>query len=68
MFAEACRRWGLPPAAVVSVGDRHDLDVVAARAAGLHAVHLDRDGAGPLDEPHRVASLTELPGCLHAFG
>lgn len=68
VFTEACRRWGLPPAAVVSVGDRHDLDVLAARAAGLHAVHLDRDGTGPLDEPHRVASLAALPGCLHAFG
>ncbi|MEV4510789.1 HAD family hydrolase [Dactylosporangium sp. NPDC049525] len=66
VFAEACRRWGLPPGAVVSVGDRHDLDVLPARAAGLRAVHLDRDGAGPHDEPHRVASLAELPGCLHA--
>ncbi|MEV0131559.1 HAD family hydrolase [Dactylosporangium sp. NPDC050688] len=64
VFAAACRQWGLPPGAVVSVGDRHDLDVVPARAAGLRAVHLDRDGAGPLDEPHRVTSLRELPALL----
>ncbi|UWZ59533.1 HAD family hydrolase [Dactylosporangium aurantiacum] len=64
VFAEACRRWGLPPGAVVSVGDRHDLDVLPARAAGLRAVHLDRDGAGPLDEPDRVTSLRDLPALL----
>jgi putative hydrolase of the HAD superfamily len=59
-FLGACARWGLPPAAVLSVGDRHDLDVLAARAAGLHAVHLDRRDEGPFDEPHRIRSLTEL--------
>jgi putative hydrolase of the HAD superfamily len=68
VFAEACRRWGLPPGAVVSVGDRHDLDVLPARAAGLRAVHLDRDGAGPPGEPHRVTSLSDLPERLAAAG
>lgn len=67
VFREACRRWGLPPEAVVSVGDRHDLDVLPARAAGLRAVHLDRDGDGPAGERHRVASLAELPGLLPAL-
>lgn len=64
VFREACRRWDLPPGAVVSVGDRHDLDVLPARAAGLRAVHLDRDGSGPLDEPHRITSLADLPARL----
>ncbi|MCA2217707.1 HAD family hydrolase [Jidongwangia harbinensis] len=59
-FLGACARWGLPPAAVLSVGDRHDLDVLPARAAGLSAVLLDRHGTGPADEPHRVGSLREL--------
>jgi len=59
-FLGACERWGLPPAAVLSVGDRHDLDVLAARAAGLQAVHLDRLDAGPMDEPHRIKSLRDL--------
>ena len=59
-FLGACERWGLPPGDVLSVGDRHDLDVLAARAAGLRAVHLDRTGTGPLDEPHRITSLREL--------
>jgi putative hydrolase of the HAD superfamily len=59
-FLGACERWGLPPAGVLSVGDRHDLDVLAARAAGLQAVHLDRLNAGPPHEPHRITSLREL--------
>jgi putative hydrolase of the HAD superfamily len=59
-FLGACERWGLPPAEVLSVGDRHDLDVLAARAAGLQAVHLDRLGAGPTGEPHRITTLREL--------
>jgi putative hydrolase of the HAD superfamily len=60
-FRGACARWGLPPGAVLSVGDRHDLDVVAAWAAGLRAVHLDRYDRGPADEPHRIRSLADLP-------
>ena len=61
-FRRACERWGLAPDEVLSVGDNHALDVVAARAAGLHAAHLDRLGAGPFDEPCRLTGLREL-GC-----
>ncbi|MFK3983368.1 HAD family hydrolase [Micromonospora sp. NPDC050397] len=59
-YVSACDRWGLAPGSVVNVGDRHDLDVVAARAAGLRAVHLDRDGTGPRGERFRIGSLREL--------
>ncbi|BFU43509.1 hypothetical protein KRMM14A1004_17460 [Krasilnikovia sp. MM14-A1004] len=59
-FRRACAHWGLPPHAVLSVGDRYDLDVLAARAAGLDAVQLDRLGAGPAGEPQRITSLREL--------
>jgi putative hydrolase of the HAD superfamily len=55
-----CRHLGVDPGAVLHVGDLHDLDVVAARAAGLRAVHLDRVGRGPVDEPCRITSLDEL--------
>ncbi|GAA3339216.1 HAD family hydrolase [Amorphoplanes nipponensis] len=65
-FHRACERWGHPPAAVLSVGDNHALDVLGARAAGLSAVHLDRYGRGPADEPHRIASLRDLPPLLGA--
>lgn len=63
-FERACERWGLPPSAVLSIGDRHDLDVVPARRAGLRAAHLDRHDRGPLDEPHRLRSLADLPDLL----
>ncbi|RKR92159.1 putative hydrolase of the HAD superfamily [Micromonospora pisi] len=66
-FLAACQRWGLPAGAVVHVGDRHDLDVVAARAAGLHAVHLDRHNEGSADERLRITSLRELSGLLRLF-
>lgn len=59
-FRRACDRWGYAPCDVLSVGDNHALDVLAARAAGLSAVHLDRYGRGPADEPHRITSLLEL--------
>jgi putative hydrolase of the HAD superfamily len=65
-FALACAEWGLPPSAVLSVGDRHELDVRPARAAGLHAVHLDRRDEGPHDEPSRITSLAALPAFIRA--
>jgi putative hydrolase of the HAD superfamily len=63
-FLGACERWGLVPGTVLSVGDRYDLDVLAARAAGLRAVHLDRRGAGP----EAIASLRDLPGVIAGGG
>ena len=64
MYAAACAALGLPPARVLHVGDRHDLDVVAARAAGMRAVHVDRAGLG-LDAA-AVPSLAELADLLEA--
>jgi len=65
-FTLACARWGLDPSTVLSLGDRHELDVLPARAAGLHAVHLDRWDEGPFDEPSRIGGLAELPALLAA--
>lgn len=65
-FREACARWGLDPGEVLSVGDDHALDVLGARAAGLSAVHLDRDGRGPAGEAQRISSLRELGAHLGA--
>jgi putative hydrolase of the HAD superfamily len=59
-FRLACARWGLDPATVLSVGDRHDLDVLPARRAGLRAVLLDRHDEGPYDETERVTTLHDL--------
>ncbi|MEU4427364.1 HAD family hydrolase [Actinoplanes sp. NPDC024001] len=63
-FLRACASWGIAPGEVLSVGDRHEFDVLAARAAGLSAVHLDRQGSGPHDESQRIGSLRDLAGYL----
>ena len=63
-YAGLCAALGLDPGAVLYVGDDHDLDVVAARAAGLRAVHLDRRGTGPAGERDRIRSLHDLAAHL----
>ena len=63
-FQAVCDALRIEPSRVLHVGDRYDLDVVAARAAGMQAVHLDRDGIGPHDEPLRIRALTELGDLL----
>ncbi|WP_209307684.1 hypothetical protein [Geodermatophilus sp. DF01-2] len=50
----------MTPAEVLHVGDLYDLGVLAARAAGLHALHLDRQDGGPHDEPCRITTLRDL--------
>lgn len=63
-YAAACAALDLPPELVLHVGDRHDLDVVAARANGMRAVHLDRAGTGP--EPDAAGSLLDVLPLLAA--
>lgn len=59
-FHLVCEVLGLAPERVLHVGDDHALDVVAARAAGLPAVHLDRAGRAPFDDGARIATLADL--------
>ncbi|UQA92924.1 HAD family hydrolase [Streptomyces halobius] len=65
-FHGACDALGLPPADVVYVGDKLDIDALGARDAGLTAVWLDRtDTADDLPPGvRRIAGLAELPGLL----
>jgi putative hydrolase of the HAD superfamily len=53
VYREACRRLGTDPARTAYVGDELDVDAVAARAAGLTGVWLDRPG------PRRVPVSAE---------
>ncbi|HEY9389075.1 MAG TPA: HAD family hydrolase [Mycobacteriales bacterium] len=66
-YLTVCRRLGVPADSALHVGDLHDLDVIAPRAAGLQAVHLDRRDNGPHHEKHRITSLAELPDHLAAL-
>ncbi|MCK6371220.1 MAG: HAD family hydrolase [Gammaproteobacteria bacterium] len=67
-FDAACRRAGLPAAAVAHAGDHPRNDVDAARAAGLVAVWVDRglhEWPAALTPPeHTVADLHELAELL----
>jgi putative hydrolase of the HAD superfamily len=54
IFAAALELAGCVAAEALHVGDTASEDVAGARAAGIRAVHLDRDGGGEID------SLAEL--------
>nr|WP_198423965.1 HAD family hydrolase [Microlunatus antarcticus] len=63
-YRAACRLLSVAPAETVHVGDRHDLDVVAARAAGLRALHLDRHRREEEAPAGRITTLAELSARL----
>ncbi len=69
-FRSAAALVGAVPQECVHVGDRVDNDVVAARAAGMRAVHLRRGPWGVLHagdlppEVPRIEGLAELPPLL----
>ena len=62
IFLAALRRVGVEPAAALHAGDDPRLDVAAARAVGMQAVHVDHGGSA-VDEAERggrVTSVAEL--------
>ncbi|MFJ3824765.1 HAD family hydrolase [Streptomyces nodosus] len=74
-FHAACDALGLAPHEVAYVGDHPEIDGRGASEAGLLSVWIDRTGAGTaMDgvgtgvrasaDPHRIASLAELPAVL----
>jgi putative hydrolase of the HAD superfamily len=63
IFEQALQAAGEPPAAVVHVGDSLDNDVAGARAAGIRAILVQREGE-PVPGVETVRSLAELPGLL----
>lgn len=62
IFADALARLGVPPGRALHCGDRPEYDGVGARAAGVRAVLIDREGGGEAgaDGWPRIRSLTEL--------
>jgi putative hydrolase of the HAD superfamily len=63
IFHRALELAGCEPEEAVHVGDTPAEDVTGARAAGIRAVHLDRDGDGGNGAP-RITSLAEIEGLL----
>ena len=63
VFREALRLAGVEAAEAVHVGDSLEGDVEGARAAGVRAILLDREGDPPADV-ETIRSLAELPALL----
>ena len=61
IFQTACQRLGCEPSKVLMVGDRVEDDVLGARDAGLHALHIDR---GPEPSPASIRSLEQIEAWL----
>ena len=63
-YLSACEQLGVEPSQALHVGDRDDLDVLSARAAGLQAVHLDRSAGRDDNSEQHLTSLRDLPAHL----
>ena len=63
IFAAALERLGVEPGHAAMVGDSYADDIEGARALGMRAFLLDRDGRYP-DEPDRLPTLLALPAAL----
>jgi HAD superfamily hydrolase (TIGR01509 family) len=64
LFEVALARAGARPETTLHVGDFYEIDVVGARAAGLHAALLDVAGLYGGHDCPRFASLTDLANDL----
>jgi putative hydrolase of the HAD superfamily len=70
IFRAAAAALGVPLGDIVHVGDRLEVDVAGARAAGARAVLLDRRGRRPRVPPgvRSISTLAALPAVLaHAY-
>ena len=65
IFQEALDKAGVAPPEALHVGDQYQSDIQGARALGIGAVLLDRDGwYGEVTDVPRIASLPELNDLL----
>jgi putative hydrolase of the HAD superfamily len=63
IFETTLSALGVEPAEAVMVGDSYTDDIEGARAVGIRAILVDRDGLRP-DEPDRIETLLALPAAL----
>ena len=63
IFVAALSALGTAPGDTVMVGDSYEDDIEGARALGIRAILLDREGLH-LDEPERIDTLLGLPAAL----
>ena len=63
IFRHALALLGVEPEEAAMIGDSYEDDIEGARALGMKAFLLDRDGRRP-DEPDRLPDLLSLPAAL----
>ena len=63
IFVAALHALDVTPTDTVMVGDSYEDDIEGARALGIRAILLDRDGLRP-DAPDRIDTLLALPAAL----
>jgi putative hydrolase of the HAD superfamily len=63
IFVAALRALDVSSAEVAMVGDSYEDDIEGARALGIRAIFLDRDGLRP-EAPDRIDTLLALPAAL----
>jgi HAD superfamily hydrolase (TIGR01549 family) len=63
IFEAALAALGAEAAEAAMVGDSYDDDIAGARALGMRAILLDRDGLH-VGEPDRIDTLLALPAAL----
>jgi HAD superfamily hydrolase (TIGR01549 family) len=63
IFTAALTALGTAAEETAMVGDSYEDDIAGARALGIRAILLDRDGLRP-DEPERIDTLLALPAAL----
>ncbi len=63
IFVAALQMLGVAPDETVMVGDSYEDDIEGARALGIRAILLDRDGLR-VDAPDRIDTLLALPAAL----
>jgi putative hydrolase of the HAD superfamily len=63
IFVAALRALDVSPDETAMVGDSYEDDIEGARALGIRAILLDRDGMQP-DAPDRIDTLLALPAAL----
>lgn len=59
IFEKAAAELGLPAHAILHVGDSLEMDIAGARAAGFHALQINRSATDAAAE--RMVTLAELP-------
>lgn len=64
IFEIACERAGVAPSEALHVGDFYEIDVLGARAAGVHGLLVDPDGGSDGLDCDRIRGVADLPAWL----